>query len=160
MNAAKRRRDTSIAATPAVNQSNDWHASSFVQSSPLRHVQRTKHAQQRPTQRVGLHLPSEHVGSSLPPSHIGATDRHSRFSSVAVSGVDAAQENGTEGEQEEGSDPDEVIMCVDMRERGSVGCCYYESSTGSLHLVEDIWGGGLDVIDICEYHPTISLCVD
>ncbi len=150
MNAAKRRRDTSIAATPIVNQNNDSRASSFLQSSPLRHLQRTKHPQQRLMKRVSLDLSETHPGSSSPPSHIRSAYRHSRLSSVATSGVD----------KEEDSNPEEVIMCVDMKERGTVGCCYFESSTGSLHLVEDIPCGGLDVIDTCEYTIADRLCTD
>ena len=149
MNAAKRRRDISIAATPIVNQNNDSRASSVLQSSPLRHLQRTKHLQQRVTKRVSLDLSKARPGSSNSPSHIRSAHHHS-LSSVATSGVYI----------EEDSNPDEVIMCVDMRERGTVGCCYFESSTGSLHLVEDIQCGGLDVIDTCEYTIADRLCTD
>lgn len=158
MIAAKRRRDGSIAATPTVSQSNDSRASSFVQSSPLSHFQPTKHPQQRPTKRVSLRLPRNHPGSTAPSSRVGSALRHSRLSSVAASVVDVARENGIEEEQEEDGDPDEVIMCVDMRERGTVGCCYYESSTGSLHLVEDIQCGGMEVIDTCEYACAKTIC--
>ncbi|KAF6234396.1 hypothetical protein HO173_007429 [Letharia columbiana] len=159
MIAAKRRRDGSITATPTVSQSNDARASSFVQSSPLRHYQRTKHPQQRPTKRVGLHLPGNNPGSSAPSFYVRPGYRHSSLSSVAASAVDVARENEIEGEQEEDSDPDEVIMCVDMRERGTVGCCYYESSTGSLHLVEDIQCGGLEMIGTLKLHiqPTVVI---
>lgn len=150
MISAKRRRDGSIAATPTVSQSNDSPASSFVQSSPLRHFQRSNHPQQRPAKRNSINLPSGHPVSSAPSSHLRPAYRHSRLSSVATSAAHVARENGFEGEQEEESDLAEVIMCVDMRERGTVGCCYYESSTGNLHLVEDIRCGGLEVIDTCE----------
>lgn len=149
MIAAKRRRDGSIAATPTVSQSSDLRASSFVQSSPLRHLQPIKRPQQRPTERVSLHIPRNRTGSSPPSSHVRPAYRYSRLSSVPASAVDVAREKGIEGEQEDDSDPDEIIMCVDMRESDTVGCCYYESSTGSLHLSEDIQCGGLEVIDTC-----------
>ena len=162
MIAAKRRHDGSLAATPTVSQSNDSRASSFVQSSPLSHFQPTKHPQQRPTRRASLHLSTNSPGSTAPSARVRPAHRHSRLSSVAASVaapvVDVARENGIEGEQEDDSDPDEVIMCVDMRERGTVGCCYYECSTGSLHLVEDIQCGGLEVIDTREYACTKITC--
>lgn len=151
MNAAKRRRGKAFAATPTVHQSNDSRASSFIQTSPLSHIQRAKPLQQRPTQRIGLHLPRQHTCTNAPPSHTHPTCRDSRFPSVTASGVDVAEEDGTEGKQEDDSDLDEVIMCLDMRERGTVGCCYYESCTGSLRLVEDVQYGGLDLVDTCEY---------
>ena len=150
MLSAKRRRDGSVAATPTVSQSNNSPASSFVQSSSLRHFQPTKHPQQRLAKRDSINLPKGHPGSSTPSSHLRPAYRHSPLSSVATSPAHLARENRVEEEQEEENDPAEVIMCVDMRERGTVGCCYYESSTGSLHLVEDIRCGGLEVIDTCE----------
>lgn len=160
MIAAKRRRDGSVAATPAVSQSNGSRASSFVQSSPLGHFQRTKLPKQRPTKRVILNLPRDQLGSNSLSSHLRPAHRHSRLPFVAAIPVAIAREDGVEGEQDEDSDPDEIIMCVDMRERGMVGCCYYESSTGSLHLVEDIQCGGLEVIDTCEYAVSMYLCKD
>ena len=159
MNAAKRRRDASIAATPTVSQSNDAGRSSFVQSSPLSHFQRSKHPQQRPTKSVKLHLPKNNPRASSLSSHSRPTYRHSSTSSVAAFAFNAPRENEIEG-QEEDTDPDEIIMCVDMRDRGTVGCCYYESSTGSLHLVEDIKYGGLEVVDTCENSPAICLSAD
>ena len=149
MNAAKHRRDGSIAATPTVSQSNDADRSSLVQSSPLSHFQRSKHPQQRPTKSVKLRLPSNDPRAIALSSHPRPAYRKSSTSSVAASAFNAASENRIEG-QEEDIDPDEIIMCVDMRDRGTVGCCYYESSTGSLHLVEDIKYGGLEVVDTCE----------
>ena len=156
MDAIKSHRDTSIAATPTVNQINDSCASPFIRSSPSRHFQQAEHPQKRPTKGRGLHLSRNHPGSSVPPSHRLPTHPHSRFSSVAASGVDVTPENGAEGNQDEDSNADEIIMCVDMRDRGTVGCCYYESSTRSLHLVEDIQYGGLDVVGTCE---SILLCI-
>ena len=134
-----------------MSQRTDSPASSFMQSSPLRHFQPTKHPQQRPANKISIHPPIGPPGSSAPSSHLRPAYRRSRVSSVAASAAHVARDNGFEGVQEEESDPAEVIMCVDMRERGTVGCCYYESSTGSLHLVEDIRCGGLDVIDTCMY---------
>lgn len=154
---AKRRRDDSIAATPTVSQSS---ASSFVHSSPLRHSQTTKHPQQWPTIRNSLHLPSNYPGPSASSSHLRPAYRHSRLSSVATPAVDATRKDLIDGEREDDSDPADVIMCVDIRERGSVGCCYYESSTGSLHLVEDMRCGGLEMIDTCGYVCARCLSTD
>lgn len=158
MNAAKRRRGKAITATPTAHQSNDSRASSFIQTSPLSRLQRAKPLQQRLTKRPGLHLPRQHARANIPPSHTHVTCRGSRFPSITASGVDVAQEDGNEGKQEDDSDLDEVIMCVDMRERGTVGCSYYESSTGSLRLVEDVQCGGLDVVDTCEHPFTDDFC--
>ena len=150
MDDAKSHHDTSIDATPTVNHVNDSCASSFVRSSPSPHIQHMEHPQRRPTKVLGLDLSSNRPGSSFPPSHGLPTNPRPRFTSVAASGVDVTRKIGIEGKDDEDSNADEIIMCVDMRERGTVGCCYYESSTGSLHLAEDIQCGGLDVIGTCE----------
>ena len=156
MDADKSHRDTSIAATPNVKQINDACASSFV--PPSRRYQQTEHPQKRLTKGRGLHLSRNHPGSSSPPSHRLPAHPNPRFSSVTASGDDITPENGIEGKQDEDSNSDEIVMCVDMRERGTVGCCYYESSTGSLHLVEDIQCGGLDAIGTCESLPLCTTC--
>ena len=41
-------------------------------------------------------------------------------------------------------------MAVDIRERGMVGCAYYISREETLFCMEDLSGGGLDVLDTCE----------
>lgn len=39
-------------------------------------------------------------------------------------------------------------MAVDMRDRGTVGCCYYVARTEKLHLMEDVKFGSADVVDM------------
>ena len=41
----------------------------------------------------------------------------------------------------------EVIMAVDMKDRGNVGCCYYVAKDEKIALLSDVQGGGLEVID-------------
>ncbi|KAM3071187.1 hypothetical protein ACMFMF_007662 [Clarireedia jacksonii] len=41
----------------------------------------------------------------------------------------------------------EIIMAVDMKDRGSVGCAYYVAREEKLCLMTDISMGGLDIID-------------
>ena len=44
----------------------------------------------------------------------------------------------------------EVIMAVDMRNRGTVGCCYYVVMEEKLYLMEDVTHGGLEVVQACK----------
>ena len=53
-------------------------------------------------------------------------------------GVDAVEEDEILQER---------VMAVDMRDRGSIGCCYYVAATEGLYLLEDVKSGGLDTID-------------
>jgi DNA mismatch repair protein MSH5 len=55
----------------------------------------------------------------------------------------------------------EVVMAVDMRERGSVGCCYYVAKEEKLYCIEDVKFGGVEVIDACKLSlPLLTLFVD
>lgn len=53
----------------------------------------------------------------------------------------------------------EVILAVDMRERGTLGCAYYIAREEKLCLMEDIKMAGLDLIDTLKLHaqPTLVL---
>ena len=44
----------------------------------------------------------------------------------------------------------EVIMAIDLRDRGTIGCCYYVAMEEKLYLMEDVKHGGLDVVQACE----------
>ena len=97
--------------------------------------------------RISLRDPSQVPSSEVSSSHPSAVYQHLRPASNPPSNMLLHSENGIDGAEEEDNDTHEIIMCIDMRDRGTVGCCYYESLTGSLHLVEDIRYGGLEVIE-------------
>lgn len=44
----------------------------------------------------------------------------------------------------------EVVMAVDLRDRGTVGCCYYVARDEKLYFMEDVKCGGWEVIESCE----------
>jgi len=53
----------------------------------------------------------------------------------------------------------EIIMAVDMKDRGTVGCAYYVVREEKLYLMEDIKMAGLEIIDTLKLHaqPTVVL---
>ena len=53
----------------------------------------------------------------------------------------------------------EVIMAIDMRDRGTLGCAYYIAREERLCMMEDIKLAGLDVIETLKLHaqPTAIL---
>ncbi|KAF2761501.1 hypothetical protein EJ05DRAFT_174055 [Pseudovirgaria hyperparasitica] len=66
------------------------------------------------------------------------------------------------GDKEFGGDEDtlhEVVMSVDMRERGTVGCAYYIARDETLYVTEDILLGGLEAVDTLKLfvQPTVVL---
>lgn len=42
---------------------------------------------------------------------------------------------------------DQVIMAIDVRDKGTVGCCYYVAKEEKLYLMDDVNYGGIEVID-------------
>jgi DNA mismatch repair protein MSH5 len=52
---------------------------------------------------------------------------------------------------------DHVIMALDIKERGSVGCAYYVAKEERLFCMEDVSKGGRETVDKCEYTKTASL---
>lgn len=49
---------------------------------------------------------------------------------------------------EENEDIDLVVMAIDIKDRGKVGCCYYRDER--LYLGEDNSCGGLEVVEARE----------
>lgn len=47
-------------------------------------------------------------------------------------------------------DVNEIIMGVNMTDRGTVGCAYYVARDEKLYFMEDVQMGGADIIDNCE----------
>jgi len=49
----------------------------------------------------------------------------------------------------------EVVMAVDIRDRGTVGCSYYAAREEKLYFMEDVKLGGPDVVEACKASPSI-----
>ncbi|KAI9820000.1 MAG: MutS protein msh5 [Pycnora praestabilis] len=130
----KRARESSVASSRL-----SWSR----QTSALRTSHRNPSQQSRATPQIRV---------SLPPS--------SRQSSAAPSLAGDAPENDREIEdREENDNLNEIIMGIDMRDRGTVGCCYYVAREEKLYLMEDVAFGGLEVINMLKVHvePTVIL---
>ncbi|PGH34737.1 DNA mismatch repair protein MSH5 [[Emmonsia] crescens] len=69
------------------------------------------------------------------------------------------QGNRGQQEQDENEDLCQIVMAMDMKERGTVGCCYYVADDQKLYLLEDITSGGLEVIEMLklDVEPTLVL---
>jgi len=129
----KRRRRSSIDTPPVTSSS--WHRSSSVaRSSPMQPSGRNTE------QRVSL-VPRDY--------REGSTARSVRAASVLRSDIEDASERhaDADGNGEDDSNQ-EVVMAVDMRDRGIIGCCYYAAAKETLYLMADIKAAGLEVIDL------------
>jgi len=69
-------------------------------------------------------------------------------------------ESDAETQRREDADAmNEIIMAVDLRDHGTIGCAYYVAREEKLCLMEDIKMAGLDIIDTLKIHarPTVIL---
>ena len=98
--------------------------------------------------------------SPLPLKRVSLRPASSRAQSAALSNRDAStapSSPGTEpendaaiNEREESDALNEIIMAVDVKGRGNVGCSYYVAREEKLYFMEDVKLGGLEVVDVCE----------
>jgi DNA mismatch repair protein MSH5 len=63
--------------------------------------------------------------------------------------IDAEEERSVH-DREESDHLNEIIMALDTKNRGTVGCCYYVAREEKLYFMEDAKLGGLNVIDACK----------
>lgn len=44
---------------------------------------------------------------------------------------------------------DQVVMAIDIKERGTVGCCYYTAQKEKFYILGDIRSGGTEAVETC-----------
>lgn len=49
---------------------------------------------------------------------------------------------------------DEIFMCIDIKNKGTVGCAYYVAKDEKLRFMEDVKFGGLEVVEACKLTRT------
>ena len=125
----KRCREHSI-TTPTVSRSNSRPLSSVDCSSLVPRRQALQ-----PRKYITLCPPDNGAGSNSPVTPCYSPARPEDDEAIA--------------EREEDDSLNEVVMAVDMKERGTVGCCYYVAREEKFYILEDVECGGLEVIDTC-----------
>lgn len=145
--AYKRRRLTSAASSQSRSSSKAAAHSSFRPSSASRSI-----AASSPTlpplsqNRISIRAPGSSIGGSS--SYRGDNVRH-----------EVIETDEEIQAREDADEMNEVILAVDMRERGTLGCAYYIAREEKLCLMEDIKMAGLEIIDTLKLHaqPTLVL---
>lgn len=95
-----------------------------------------------------MHPPTSRAASLNSSHRAASTALSSRAGSTAPSDHEVRPEDEADIEEREENDAlNEVVMAVDLRDRGTVGCCYYVAREEKLYFMEDVKHGGLDVID-------------
>ncbi|APA14707.1 hypothetical protein SS1G_06712 [Sclerotinia sclerotiorum 1980 UF-70] len=129
-------------------QSSRFRASSSGTSSVSQDEDRSSSMQPPPVpfkKRISMKSASSHVAA--PPS-------------VQNEDNPESGENESDIQERENEDSmDEIIMAVELKERGTIGCAYYIAREERLCMMTDISMAGLDMIDTLKIHvePTIIL---
>lgn len=102
--------------------------------------------------------------SLQPPSRLSAAPSFARStrSSAGDEDVVRADVEETESEileREEADSMNEVIMAIDMRGSGVIGCAYYVAREETLFLMQDIKFGDMELVDTLKLHIEPSTVV-
>ncbi len=147
-NPGKRRRDTS----PVTVGGSNPFSLSLARSSLAPHLKHFDSLQVPPRKRVNSYLPSAQGSPILNPNNTNPTTPLSRATSHVPQESVAVTENDDDiRDREEDDFLDKVVMAVDMREKGTVGCCYYVAREEKLYMMDDIKYGEMEVIDACMF---------
>ncbi|KAF2495890.1 hypothetical protein BU16DRAFT_560749 [Lophium mytilinum] len=110
--------------------------------------------------------PSKTASSATPAQRrvqIQTPHRSTQPESIAESALEDQQaevaHDDVENDPPDADALNEVMMAVDLRERGTVGCCYYVARDEKLYFMEDVKLGGVDVVDALKsfIEPTVVL---
>lgn len=109
------------------------------------------------TQPANPHLPALKRVSLRPPTSYISSE------SVLISEVeDHTNEFDDHGKVLHGEEADglnEIIMAIEMKDRGRLGCAYYVAREEKLYVMEDVQFASLDLVDTLKLHtqPTTLL---
>lgn len=146
---AKRRRPSSVARSKSSNVSGTGQ-SSVAGSSPTLRAQAKKYAVFPSDRRGSLRTASAREESVLSSSHLALRHRDPHLPSTEqLDGGISPERDAEINEREEDDSMNEVVMAVDLRDRGTVGCAYYVAREQKLYMTEDVRLGGIEVISMC-----------
>ena len=120
-------------------------SSASIAPSVSRHDSRPSlPSEERPKNRVSLHLPDSPHRSTNPSDRLHSTNPRTH----ATFGLPET-EHSEMGDGIEDDWTDQIVMGVDITLKGNVGCCYYVARDHKLLLMSEISGGGLEVLESC-----------
>lgn len=155
---SKRHRGSS--STSSINNHGNRIFSSSGVDSPSRIQARPskQHQRQRPKD-VDLTAASNPSGLATTSSRASSVTSASRLDHIMPPYENVVGEDDTNIQEREESDSlDQVVMSLDLRDKGTVGCCYYVAREEILYLMEDVTYGGLEVINMRNHFLYLTWC--
>lgn len=153
---AKRRHGSSAAAVPSQSQRTGPFVSSAAPSSIAQRSQPSRFCPPSRRANPSEHTPSSRLNSIAPSSNPRVSFQQARVTSEASDSAAGPENDADPFEREDDDFMSEVIMAVNVRGRGNVGCCYYIARDERLLLLSDVSGGGLEVVETCEQNTCYS----
>lgn len=142
-----------LSSTSSINDHmNRIYSSPVVNSSSSIQIRMSKQSQPQRSKVVGLNAAS---GSATTFSRASSTASASRLTHMLPPyEPEVGEDDANIQEREESDSLDQIIMAIDLRDKGNVGCCYYVAREEILYLIEDVTYGGLEVIDMRNHFCT------
>lgn len=125
--------------------------SSVIRSSPTLRAHTKRRLRQPATSRGSLRAPSRRESSAPSSSHLVSEHINPHPGGGQQRSPETAPEQDGDVEEREDDDSlNEVIMAVDLRDRGTIGCAYYVAREEKIYMMEDIRFGGTQFIETCK----------
>lgn len=107
------------------------------------------------------------VGSRLPlgfdrSSSIATSRSYIGHQDLEAETINRIDQIGSDDRPEDDDALQEIVMAVDIKERGTVGCAYFVAAEGKLYLMEEVKLGGPDVVEsskLIRYTLGDALCL-
>lgn len=139
-------------ASTSISSRNAPGQSSVRSSSPSIHSTSATPLQPRVKRHNGLRKSDLGLSSVLRRSSARTAPGPPWHASIVVPEAEILPENDIDIEQREDEDMlNEVIMAIDVRDRGNVGCCYYVARNQQIAILSDVQGGGLGIVENCKF---------
>lgn len=140
-------------SVPSTRQWASSSRSSNTAGSARSTLRQTKRLQQPARRRLLQHCNQRGPATSSP-SGFGPHSPDQDRSSTAHLGIGCAPERDADiDEREEDDSLNEVVMAVDLRDGGTVGCAYYIAREEKLYMMQDVISGGIDIVELRERFP-------
>ena len=139
-------------ASTSTSSRNAPGPSSARSSSPSFHSTSATPLQPRVKRHNGLRESNSGIPNVLGRSSARTAPGPPWHASIVVPEAEILPENDIDIEQREDEDSlNEVVMAIDVRDRGNVGCCYYIAKTQQIAILSDVQGGGLGIVENCTF---------
>lgn len=156
---SKRRHEGSKVSTSGYRGRKESRSPSLDASSPFVRTQQKTQLPQQPAKHLSLHPSRSQLSSrsnSAQHRSVHESDR-AQFVSSSVETFVRPESAAAIAEREGADSLNEVIMCIDMRNKGAIGCCYYVARDQKLFVMADVSHGGIEVIEICLLHLVLYI---